>query len=95
MKKFLLLPLLLGLPSPLIAEPTSGYKLMEYCSGDDGSVNLMKKEQTNSQKWGVYSCSDTSCSWADKAVSYNTAVDKYNKKSSKIPCKAGTLSIDN
>ena len=85
---------LLFVPSA-IADPTDGYKEVEYCSGDGGTVYLQKKEQSNSKKWGVYSCSDISCSWADKAVSYDTAVDKYNEKSSKLPCARGTLSIDN
>ena len=98
MKKFLLLALLLGFPSPLLANSTSGYKEVEYCDMDElgnAYIQLMKKEDANSKKWGVYSCSDSSCSWADKAVSYDTAVDKYNEKSSKLPCKVGTLSIDN
>ena len=96
MKKFLLLALLLGLPSPLFAgSSTSGYKLMESCvNGMYGEIALWKETDTNSKKWGVRTCDVTSCSWADKAVSYDTAVAKYNKKSSKLPCNAGTLSID-
>ena len=36
MKKFLLLALLLGLPSPLLAgESTSGYKKMDSCETND------------------------------------------------------------
>ena len=105
MKKLLLLPLLLGLPSPLFAgSSTSGYKVSVKCSAKNAgmetvtaSVSLYKKENDNSKNWGVYTCASPSgeCSWADKAVSYDTAVDKYNEKSSKLPCKTGTLSIDN
>ena len=97
MKKLLLLPLLLGLPSPLFADSTDGYKQEEYCGNENNArVYLYKKQGSNSEKWGVQSCSNnSSCSWADKAVSYDTAVDKYNEKSSKLPCKEGTLSIDN
>ena len=59
------------------------------------AVYFMKKENAKSKKWGVYSCSSTfACSWADKAVSYDTAVDKYNEKSEKISCNDGTLSIE-
>ena len=101
MKKFLLLPLLLGLPSPLFAaqESTSGYKTTAQCTpvtnGSKESVSLMKKEDANSRKWGVYTCADSgSCSWADKAVSYDTAKDKYNDKSTKLPCFYGDVSID-
>ena len=96
MKKLLLLGLLLGFPSPLFAGSTDGYKQMYSCTkGDIADVYLMKKEDSNSKKWGVHSCTEDVCSWADKAVSYDTAVDKYNEKSSKLPCKTGTLSIDN
>ncbi len=85
MKKFLLLPLLLGLPSPLFADETDGYKISTYCGGGVVSAYLMKKENSNSKKWGVYSCSGPyTCSWADKAVSYDTAVDKYNEKCCKL-----------
>ena len=85
MKKFLSLALLLGLPKPIFAgDSTSGYKKMYSCSSsfDAGvAVYFMKKENSNSKKWGVYSCSSTfACSWADKAVSYDTAEDKYEKK---------------
>ena len=102
MKKLLLLPLLLGLPSPLFAgSSTSGYKQTVICFPEDArngvpSIALWKKENDNSKNWGVYTCDKYgNCSWADKAVSYDTAVDKYNEKSSKLPCKEGTLSIDN
>ena len=97
MKKFLLLALFLGLPSPLFAGSTDDYKEMYSCSNKEGAaVSLMKKENANSKKWGVYSCSYMgACSWADKAVSYDTAVDKYNEKSRETPCSQGTLSIDN
>ena len=98
MKKFLLLALLIGLPSPLFAgSSTSGYKPMESCKGkeDEGEIQLWKEEDTNSKKWGVRTCDGNSyCSWANKAVSYDTAVDKYNEKSSDKPCTSGTLSID-
>ena len=96
MKKFLLLPLLLGLPSPLFAsDSTSGYKQMYSCTNKEKAVvYLMKKENANSKKWGVYSCS-YNCSWADKAVSYDTAVDKYNEKSEKVSCNDGTTYINN
>ena len=58
--------------------------------------SLMKKENANSKKWGVYSCSYIgACSWADKAVSYDTAVDKYNEKSLKLPCTVGKTYIEN
>ena len=97
MKKFLLFPLLLGLPSPLFAGSTDGYKQVEYCRYTEGDayVYLMKKENANSKKWGVYSCTGVSCSWADKAVSYDTAVDKYNEKSLKLPCTVGNTYIEN
>ena len=97
MKKFLLLALLIGLPSPLFAGSTDDYKEMYSCSNKEGAaVSLMKKENANSKKWGVYSCSYIgACSWADKAVSYDTAVDKYNEKSEKISCDDGTTFINN
>ncbi len=101
MKKLLLLTLLLGLPSPLFAaqESTDGYKTTAQCTpasnGSKESVSLMKKEDDNSKKWGVYTCADSgSCSWADKAVSYDTAKDKYNNKSYTLPCEEGDVSID-
>ncbi len=65
MKKFLLLVLLLGLPSPLFAsnESTDGYKETTHCYYPDGKkknrtnrYSLWKKEHTNSKKWGFYSC---------------------------------------
>ena len=81
MKKFLLVALLIGFPSPLIADETDGYKISSYCGDGIASAYLMKKEHSNSKKWGVYACSGTyTCSWADKAVSYDTAEDKYEKK---------------
>ena len=54
----------------------------------------MKKEDANSKKWGVYTCVSGSCSWANKAVSYDTAKDKYNKKANNTPCQEGDLYID-
>ena len=99
MKKLLLLTLLLVLPSPIFADPTDGYKTEANCTDKDDypalSLSLYKKENSNSEKWGVYSCSRSgSCSWADKAVSYETAVEKYNEKSKKLPCVEGDLSIN-
>ena len=99
MKKFLSLALLLGLPSPLFAaqESTDGYKTTSTCSAGNissASVSLMKKEHANSKKWGVYTCVSGSCSWANKAVSYDTAKDKYNKKANNTPCREGDLYID-
>ena len=97
MKKFLLLALLLGLPSPLFASSTDGYKIKAQCTYGASrlSVSLMKKEHSNSKKWGVYTCASSgSCSWANKAVSYDTAKDKYNKKSSNLPCSVGDLYIE-
>ena len=56
----------------------------------------MKKQNDKKKNWGVYSCSGTdTCSWADKAVSYDTAVDKYNEKSEKVSCNYGTTYINN
>ena len=85
------------MPSPLFAakESTSGYKTTSTCSSYNSaaSVSLMKKEDSNSKKWGVYTCITGSCSWANKAVSYDTAKDKYNKKANNTPCTSGTLSI--
>ena len=99
MKKFLLLALLIGLPNPLFAgSSTSGYKESEYCykHPDYGKVSLMKKENDNSKNWGVYTCSSMyTCSWADKAVSYDTAVDKYNEKSEDELCDRGKTYIEN
>ncbi len=97
MKKLLLLPLLLCLPSPLFGGSTDGYKTEANCTygNSRSSVSLMKKKNSNSRKWGVYTCASTgSCSWANKAVSYDTAKDKYNKKSSKLPCSVGKIRID-
>ena len=100
MKKFLLVALLIGFPSPLLADSTSGYKQTAICfpvDARDGipSIALWKKEDANSKKWGVYTCDKySSCSWADKAVSYDTAKDKYNEKSSKLPCNSGDLTVD-
>ena len=98
MKKLLLLTLLFGLPSPLFAySDTDDYKQEKYCKNtkDDVQITLMKKENDNSKKWGVYACTGSSCSWADKAVSYDTAVDKYNEKSEKESCNVGTTYIIN
>ena len=60
MKKFLLLALLLGLPSPLFAGPTDGYKKMDRCYFPDSPKqdrkykhSLWKKEHTKSKKWGT------------------------------------------
>ena len=85
MKKFLLLPLLLGLPSPLFAgSSTSGYKEMDKCTTNgtkDYKATLWKKENSNSKKWGSYLCTNTSaiekCEWRIKDVSYDQAHSQF------------------
>ena len=85
MKKLLLLTLLLGLPSPLLAgESTSGYKKMDSCETNDFKFILAKKEHTNSTKGGVYNCAlDAPCwneqggEWMSKGVSYDDANSDY------------------
>ena len=85
----LLLPLLLGFPSPLLADSTSGYKKMDSCLVD-GDYNikyiLAKKENSNSKKWGTYVCKNnvncwtySSGKWLSKGVSYDEANDQYEK----------------
>ena len=85
MKKFLLLALLLGLPSPLFADgSTTGYKQEKSCINKDRKFSLWKKEHTNSKKWGTYGCTydpifkiSTNCLWYSKAVSYDEANSDY------------------
>tara|TARA_B100000989_G_C19300728_1_gene368328 strand:+ start:19 stop:345 length:327 start_codon:yes stop_codon:yes gene_type:complete len=60
MKKFLLLALLIGLPSPLFAgESTSGYKKLDTCADTNGNkvYKWFKKEGTQSRKGGTQICS--------------------------------------
>ena len=84
MKLLLLLPLLLGLPTPLFADSTSGYKKQNSCLIDDGDKKfiLAKKEHSSSKIWGTYYCKDitnSTCwtysmgSWISKGVSYDEA----------------------
>ena len=91
MKKFLLLALLLGLPSPLFALPTDGYKKMEVCYFPNSPKqarkykhSVWKKEHTKSKKWGSYACvydpkfrKSVYCKWQTKAVSYDEANKNY------------------
>ena len=86
MKLLLLLPLLLGLPSPLFAgSSTDGYKQEKSCisfSTRDFKPSLWKKENSNSKKWGSYVCEYTlglshNCYWSEKAVSYDEAYSDY------------------
>ena len=87
MKLLLLLPLLLGLPTPLFAgstnNSTSGYKWENSCESDN-YYGLWKKEDSNSKKWGVYKCAyEANCGvtyegkWLSKGVSYDDANDQY------------------
>ena len=95
MKKFLLLALLLGLPSPLFADmSTSGYKKMESCKWRDRQkISLWKKEHTKSKKWGTYVCDlkghppfmiCTNSRWIIKGVPYDKANNNYEGS-----CKQG------
>ena len=91
MKKFLSLALLLGLPSPLLAESTSGYKKMDSCETNDDKFILAKKEHTNSTKGGVYKClleepcwNEQGGEWMSKGVSYDDANSDYE-----MACKYG------
>ena len=85
MKKFLLLALLLGLPSPLFAnDSTSGYKQEKSCIYEDSKFSLWKKEDDNSKNWGTYACDydpffkiSSNCIWFTKAVSYDEAYEDY------------------
>ena len=93
MKKFLLLALLLGLPSPLFALPTDGYKKMKFCYFPNSPKqarkykhSLWKKEHTKSKKWGTLGCKydplfriSTNCRWRAKAVSYDEANSEYQR----------------
>ncbi len=83
MKKFLLLPLLLGLPSPLFAsDSTENYKKMDSCTTNLTKLrkaSLWKKEHTNSKKWGSYLCDINTgvCFWRVKGVSYDEAHSQF------------------
>ena len=84
MKKFFLLALLLGLPSPLFAgNSTSGYKEMDKCitnSTKEFKATLWKKEDSKSKKWGSYLCPTNgfdSCWWRVKDVSYTEAHSQF------------------
>ena len=99
MKKFLLLAFLLGLPSPLFAAPTDGYKKMEACYWPEPKqkskqkISLWKKEHTKSKKWGTYVCDlkghppfmiCTNSRWIIKGVPYDKANNNYEGS-----CKQG------
>ena len=77
----LLLPLLLGFPSPLFAgSSTDGYKQEKSCIYENQKFSLWKKEDDNSKNWGTYYCEDMfTCIWASKGVSYDEANDQYEK----------------
>ena len=87
MKKFLLLALFLGLPSPLLAgSSTDGYKKMDSCIHENQKFSLWKKENSNSKKWGTYGCDydpvfgiTTNCQWFSKGVSYDEANSDYER----------------
>ena len=98
MKKFLLLALLIGLPSPLFAgDSTSGYKKMDSCETNDLKFILAKKEHTNSTKGGVYKClleepcwNEQAGEWEEKGVSYDEANSDYE-----MACKYGRINFAN
>ena len=82
---------MLGFPSPLLADSTSGYKKQDSCLIEDEAMGdykyiLAKKENSNSKKWGTYYCDiyiDSTCwtmswgSWKSKGASYDYAHSQY------------------
>ena len=90
MKKFLLLALLIGLPSPLFAgSSTDGYKKMDSCNNpsNDYKTILAKKEGSSSKKWGTYKCAvgfncwtNSQGAWITKGVSYDEAYESYEDR---------------
>ncbi len=84
MRLFFLLPLLIAVPSPLFAsDSTDGYKKMDSCINNEKHY-LAKKENSNSKKWGTYTCPlDADCwnkdggIWMYKGVSYDDANSDY------------------